>query len=116
MDQYQLPHRSHRLLQLPPHFESFPSKKRKFIKRGTHTSTYQTCYCTRMSTEVGKKYVGSPSTPISTIVNGTPSTPSTTMVVVSEVPIITSARPIVNNQPIAMSPFGPLCHSPGYNV
>jgi hypothetical protein len=116
MEPDQLPRRSRRLLQLPPHFESFPSKRRKVIKRGTHTSTYQTCDHTRMSTESSQKDTGSPSTPIPTIVNGTPSTPSTTMVVVSEVPIITSVHPIVNTQPIAMNPFGSLCHSPGYNV
>jgi len=69
-----------------------------------------------MSTESSQKYIGSPSTPIPTIVNGTPSTPSTTMVVVSEVPIITYARPIVNTQPIAMNPFGSLGHSPSHNV
>jgi hypothetical protein len=112
----QLPRRSHRLLRLPPHLESFPSKRRKVIKRGTHTSTYQTCDHTRMSTESSQKDIGSPSTPIPTIVNGTPSTPSTTMVVVSEVPIITHVRPIVNTQPIAMNPFGSLCHSSGYNI
>jgi hypothetical protein len=112
----QLPHRSRRLLQLPPHFESFPSKRHKVIKRGTHTSTYQTCDHTRMSTESSHQDTGSPSTPIPTIVNGTPSTPSTTMVVVSEVPIITSSHPIVNTQPIATNPFGSLGHSPGYNV
>jgi hypothetical protein len=85
----QLPRRSHRLLKLPPHLESFPSKRRKVIKRGTHTSTYQTCGHTSMSTESSQKDTGSPSTPIPTIVNGTPSMPSTTMVVVPEVPIIT---------------------------
>jgi hypothetical protein len=69
-----------------------------------------------MSTELSQKDIGISSTPIPTIVNGTPSTPSTTMVVVSDVPIITSTRPIVNNQPISMNPFGSLCHSLGYNV
>jgi hypothetical protein len=84
MEPDQLPHRSRRLLQLPPHFESFPSKRRKVIIRGTYTSTYQTCDHTRMSIESSQKDTGSPSTPIPTIVNDTPSTPSTTMVVVSE--------------------------------
>jgi hypothetical protein len=88
----QLPRRSRRLLQLPLHFESFPSKRRKVIIRGTYTSTYQTCDRMRMSTESSQKDTGSPSTPIPTIVNDTPSTPSTTMVVVSEVPIITPVR------------------------
>jgi len=68
----QLPRRPHHLLYLPSHFESFPSKRCKFIKRGTQTSTYQTCDHTRMSTELSQKYTGSPSTSIPTIVNGTP--------------------------------------------
>jgi hypothetical protein len=89
MEPDHLPRRSHRLLQLPPHFESFPSKRHKVIIRGTYTSTYHTCDHKRMSTESSQKDIGSPSTPIPTIVNGTPSTPSTTMVVVLEVPIIT---------------------------
>jgi hypothetical protein len=38
------------------------------------------------------------------------------MVVVSEVPIITLVHPIVNTQPIAINPFGSLCHSLGYNI
>jgi hypothetical protein len=112
----QLPYKSCLLLQLPPHFESFPSKRRKVIKRGTHTSTYQTCDHTRMSIQSSQKYIGSPSTPIPTIINGTPSTPSTTMIVVLEVTIITPIHPIVNTQPIAMKPFGSLCHSSGYNI
>jgi hypothetical protein len=112
----QLPHRSHRLLQLPPHFESFPYKRRRVIKRGTHTSTYHTCDYTMMSTELSHQDIGSPSTPTHTIANGTPSTPSTTMVVVSEAPIITASHPIVNTQPIATNPFGSLGHSPSYNV
>jgi hypothetical protein len=95
----------------PPNFDSLPSKRRKVIKRGIHTSTYHTCDHTRMSTESSQKYIGSPSTPIPTIVNGTPSTPSTTMVIVSEVPIINPVHPIVNTQSIAMNHFGSLCHS-----
>jgi hypothetical protein len=116
MDPYQLPRRSCRLLQLPPHFESFPSKRCKVIKRGTHTSTYQTCDHIRMSIESIQKDIGSPLTPIPTIVNGTPSTPSTTMVLASEVPIITLFCPIVNTQPIATNPFGSLYHSSGDNI
>jgi hypothetical protein len=88
----QRPRRSRRLLQLPPDFESFPSKRRRVIRRGTHTSIVQTCDSTRMSTESNLQNTGSPSTPTPTIVNGTPSTPATTMVVVSEAPIITMAR------------------------
>jgi hypothetical protein len=38
------------------------------------------------------------------------------MVVVLGAPIITTAHPIVNTQPISMNPFGSLGHSPGYNV
>jgi hypothetical protein len=116
MEPDQLPRRSRRLLQLPPSFESFPSKRHRVIKCGTHTSTYQTCDSTRMSTELSHQDTGSPSTPTPTIVNGTPSTPSTTMVVMSGEPIITVARPIVNTQPISMNLFGSLGHSPGYNV
>jgi hypothetical protein len=87
------------------------------IKHGTHTSTYQTCDHTKVSTEVSQQDIGIPLTPIPTIVNDTPLTPSTTMVVVPNVPIITFAHPIlVNNQPIATNPFGSLCHSSGYNV
>jgi hypothetical protein len=86
VDLDQLPRRSRRLLQLPPHIESLPSKRHNIIKRGTHTSTYQTCDHTRVSIESSQKYIGSPSTPI----------PSTKMVVVSEVPIITPVHPIVN--------------------
>jgi hypothetical protein len=112
----QIPCRSFRLLQLPLHFESLPSKRCKFIKHGRHTSSYQTCDSTRMSTELSHQDSGSLSTPIPTIVNGTPSTPATTMVVVTEAPIINVAHPIVNTQPISMNPFGSFCHSSGYNV
>jgi hypothetical protein len=72
MDLDQLPHKSRCLLQLLPHFESFPYKRCKVIKRGTHTSTFQTCYHTRMSIEMIHQDTESPSTPIPTIVNGTP--------------------------------------------
>jgi hypothetical protein len=116
MESEQLPRWSRRLLQLPLDFESLPSKRRRVIKRGTHTSTYHTCDSKRMSTELSHQNTRSPSTPTPTIVNGTPSTPSTTMVVVSEALIITNVDPIVNAQPISMNPFGSLGHSPGYNV
>jgi hypothetical protein len=56
MDPDPLPHRSHIFLKLPPHLESFPSEIIKVIKRGTHTSTYQTCDHTRMSTKLSQKY------------------------------------------------------------
>jgi hypothetical protein len=112
MEPDQLPRRSRHLLKLPPHLESFPSKRHKVIKRGTHTSTYQTCDHTSMSTESSQKDTGSPSTPIPTIVNGTPSTPSTTMVVVSEVPVITPIQPMVATQPIVTNPFGSLFGTP----
>ena len=116
MELDQLPHHSLCFLKLPSLLEYFPSKRRTVIKRGTHTSTYQTCDHTRMSIELSQQDIGSPSTPIPTIVNGTPSTPSTTMVVVPEVPIITVSHPIVNVQPIATNHFGSLGHSPSYNV
>jgi hypothetical protein len=112
----QLPHTSHCLLQLPLHFYSFPSKRCRVIKRGTQSSTYQTCDYTRMSTQLIHQDTRIPSTPTPTIVNGTPSTPSTTMVVVLEASIITVSHPIVNTQPIATNLFGYLGHSPGYNV
>jgi hypothetical protein len=116
MEPDQLPRRSHCLIRLPPHLEYLLSKRCKVIKRGTHTSTYQTCDHTRMSTKSSQKDTGSPSTPIPTIVNDTPLTPSTTMVVVPKVPIITHVCHIVNNQPIATNPFGSLGHSPCYNI
>lgn len=96
MDPNQLPHRSLRLLKLPPHLESLPSKRHKVTKCGTHISTYQTCDYTTMSIESSMKDTGSPSTPIPTVVNGVPSTPSSTMVVVPEVPIITPIRHVVD--------------------
>jgi hypothetical protein len=116
MESDQCPRRPRILLQLPPDFESLPSKRHRFIMRGTHTSTIQTCDSTRMSTEPSLQNTGSPSTPTPTIVNDTPSTPATTMVVVSEAPIITMTRPIVNAQSTTSNPFGSLGHSPGYNV
>jgi hypothetical protein len=128
MDSDQCPCRSHRLLQLPHDFESFPSKRCRVIRHGTHTSTVQTCDYTRMSTEPSLQNTGSPSNPTPTIVNGTPSTPTptivngtpltpaTTVVVVLEAPIITMDRHIVNTQYLASKPFGSLGHSPGYNV
>jgi hypothetical protein len=100
----QRPFRSHRLLQLPPNFESLPSKRRRIIRRGTHSSTVHTCDSTRMSIEPSLQNTGSPSTP------------ATTMVVVPEAPIITMARPIVNAQYIASNPFGFVGHSPSYNI
>jgi hypothetical protein len=112
----QLPRRSRRLLQLPLHFESFPSKRHRVIKHGTHTSTYHTYDSTRMITELSHQDTGIPSTPTPTIVNGTPSTLSTTMVVVSGEAIIIVSQPIVKNQPIATNSFGSLGHSPRYNV
>ena len=116
MESDQLPRRSRRLLQLPPGFESLPSKRHRVIRHGTHTSTIQTCDSTRMSIEPSLQNNGIPSTPTPIIVNGTPSTPATTMVVVSKAPIITMARPIVNFESLASNPFGSLCHSTGYNV
>jgi hypothetical protein len=111
-----LPRKSRHLMKLPPHLEYFPSKRRKVIKRGTHTSTYQTCGHRSMSIESSQKDIGSPSTSIPTIVNSTPSTPSTTMVVVSEVFVITPIWLVVATQPIVTNPFGSLFHSSGYNT
>jgi hypothetical protein len=68
-----------------------------------------------MSNEPSLQNTGIPSTPTPTIVNGTPSTPATTMVVVLEALIITMARPIVNSQYLALTPFGSLGQSLGYN-
>jgi hypothetical protein len=116
MEPDQLPCRFRHLLQLPLHFESLPCKRCRVIKRGTHTSTYHTCDHTKMSTEPSHQDTGSPSTPTPTIVSDTTSTPSTTMVLLSEASIIIVAHPIVNTQPIAMNPFGTLCHSPSYIV
>jgi hypothetical protein len=69
-----------------------------------------------MIIEMSHQDIGSPLTPIPTIVNGSPLTPATTMVVVSEAPIITDAHHIVNTQPISTNPFGSLGHSLGYNI
>jgi hypothetical protein len=115
MESDQPPRSSRRLLQLPPYFESFPSKRRRVIIRGTHTSTVQTCDSTRMSTEPGLQNTRSPSTPIPTRVNGTPSTLATSMVVVPEAPIITMAWPIVNSQATTSIPFWSLGNSLGDN-
>jgi hypothetical protein len=112
----QPPHRFRCLLQLPPYFVSFPSKRPRVIICGTHKSIVQTCDSTRMSIEPGIHNHGNPSTPIPTIFNGTPSTPATSMSILPEVPIITMDRLILNAQATALNPFGPLGHSPGYNV
>jgi hypothetical protein len=112
----QPPRWSRLLLQLPLYFESLPSKRCRVIIRGIHTSTIHTCGFKRMSTEPSLQNTGSPSTPISTIVNGTPSTPATSMVVVSETSIITMARPKVNAQATASKFFGSLGPSMSYNV
>jgi hypothetical protein len=111
-----LPHRSRYLLIFPPHLESLPSKRRKVIKRGTHTSTYQTCGHTSMSTELSQKDNRIPSIPVPTIVNGTPSMPSTTMVLVPKVPIITSIQSMGDTQPIVTIHFGSIFCTPGYNT
>jgi len=116
VDLDQLPRQSHLLLQLPPHFESFPYERCRFIKHGTHTSTYQTHDSKRMSNELSHQDTGTPLNPIPTIVNGTPLILENTMIVVSKTPIITIFHPIVNTQPISINPFGSLSHSLGYNV
>jgi hypothetical protein len=116
MDLDHIPHRSHRLLNLPPHLESFPSKRHKFIKLGTHTSTYHTCDHTCMINESSQKDIGIPSTPIPSVFNGTLLTPSTTMIVVPEVLIITPIQPVVATQLIVTNPFGCLFGMLGYNA
>jgi hypothetical protein len=116
VESVQLPHRSRRLLQLPPIFEFFPSKRRRVIRRGTHMSTFQNCGSTRMSTESSLHNTGSSSTPIPTIVNNTPSTPATTTVAVSKADTGTMARPVVNASSLASNPFGGFGHLPSYNV
>jgi hypothetical protein len=75
MEPDHLPRRSYHLLKLPPHLESFPSKRCKVTKPGTHTSTYQTCDYTSMSTESSLNETRSPSTLIPTIFNGVPLNP-----------------------------------------
>jgi hypothetical protein len=112
----QLPRRSRRLLQLPPVFESLPSKRRRVISSGTHTSTFQTCDPARMSTESSLQNTGSSSTPNPTIINGTPSTPAAATVAVPEAYTGTMARPVVNASSLASNPFGGFGHSPSYNV
>jgi hypothetical protein len=116
MESDQLPRRSRRLLQLPPVFELLPSKRRRVIGSGTHTSTFQTCDPTRMSTESSLQNTGSSSTPNPTIVNCTPSTPAAATVAVSEAYTGTMARPVVNASSLASNPFGGFGHSPSYNV
>jgi hypothetical protein len=112
----QLPRRSHHFLKLPSHLESFPFKRRRVIKCGTHTSTYQTCDYTSMSIELSKKDTGIPSTHIPIVVDGTPSMPSTTTVVVPEVLVITPIQTVIATQPIIMNTFGSLFDKPGYNA
>jgi hypothetical protein len=111
-----LPCVSRHLLRLPPHLKSLPSKRRKVIKRGTHTSTYQTCDHISMSTESGHKVIGIPLTHIPTMVNGSPMMPSTTMVLVLEVPVITPIQPMVSTQPIVTNSFGSIFGTPRYNT
>jgi hypothetical protein len=84
MESDQLPRKSHRLLQLPPIFDSLPSKRCRVISSGTHTPIFQTCDPTRMSTESSLHNTGSSSTPNPTIINGTPSTPAVSTVAVTE--------------------------------
>ena len=116
MDLDQLPRRSHRLLQLPPVFESLPSKRHRVISSGTHTSTFQTYDPARMSTESSLQNTGSSSTPNPTIIHGTPSTSAATTVIVPEAYTSTMARPVVNASSLASNPFGDFVHSWSYNV
>jgi hypothetical protein len=88
----------------------------RVIGSGTHTSTFQTCDPTRMSTESSLQNTGSSSTPNPTIVNFTPSTPAASTVVVPEAYTGTVVCPIVNASSLASNPFGGFGHSPSYNV
>jgi hypothetical protein len=116
MESDQIPRRSRRVLQLPPIFESLPSKRHRVISSGTHTFTFNTCDPTRMSTESRLQNTGSSSTPNPTIINGTPSTPATTTVAVLKAYTSTMTRPIVNASSLASNPFGGFGHSSSYNV
>ena len=116
MESDQLPRRSRRLLQLPPVFKFLPSKRRRVIRSGTHTSTFQTCGSTRMSTDSSLQNTRNSLTPIPNIVNSTPSTPATTIVAVMEDYIGTMARSLVNALSLASNPFGGFGHSLTYNV
>jgi hypothetical protein len=116
MESDQLPRKSHWLLQLPPVFESFPSKRCRVINSGTHTSTFQTCDPARMSTESSLHNTGISSTPNTTIISGTPSTPATSTVAVLEAYTGTMAQPIVNSSSLSSNPFGGFDHLPSYNV
>jgi hypothetical protein len=116
MESDHLPRRSCRLLQLPPVLELFPSKRCRVVRSGTHTSTFQTCDPTNMTTESTPQNIGSSSTPNPTIFNCTPLTPTTTIVAVSEAYTGTTARPVVNASSLASKHFGGFGHSPSYNV
>jgi hypothetical protein len=116
MESDQLLRRSRQLLQLPPVFEFFPSKRHRVIRSGTHTSTFQTCGSTRMIIESSLQNTGSSLTPNPTIVNDTPSTPATATVAVPKAYTGTMARPIINAYSLASNPFGGFGHSPNYNV
>ena len=116
MELDQHPRRSRRLLQLPSDFGFFPSKRRSVFRSGTHTSTFQTCGSTRMSTESILQNTRSSWTPLPTIINGTPSTPTTTTIAGLEAYTGTMARPVVNASSLASNPFGGFGHSLIYNV
>jgi hypothetical protein len=118
VEQDQIPHRSRRLCNLPLHLESlskFPSKRRKFNKHGTYISTSWTCDYPVMSTKSNPNDIGSPSTPIPSVISGIPSTPSSMTVGVSEIPNPTTTQPMVSMQPIEMNPFESLFGKSGYN-
>ena len=116
MELNQPPCRSCHLLQLPPYFKYFPSKRHRFIRHGTHTSTFQTCDPARMSTKSSIQNTGSSSTPNPTIINGTPWTPAAATVAVSKAYTDTMDQPIVNASSLTSNPFGGFSHSSSYNV
>jgi hypothetical protein len=68
-----------------------------------------------MSTESNLNVTGSPSTPISSLINGIPSTPLASMVGVIEIPAFTATQPMGSTQAIGTSPFRSLFCIPGYN-
>jgi hypothetical protein len=67
-----------------------------------------------MSIESSLNETRIPSTPIPYVVSGIPLTPLAMMVVVLEVPILTSTQRVVCNRPIQTNPFGSLFGKPRY--
>jgi hypothetical protein len=109
VEQDQPPRRSLHLLKLPPCLDPLPkspSKRRRVNKCGTYISTSQTCDHPTMSTESDMNVLGSPSTPLSSMISGIPSTPSSSMVWVLEAPSSSASQPMSSTRPMGMNPFG----------